>query len=73
MHIVILQTMKTKIKYWSIFNYRLKELTDNVETRNANPNGSSRAMIILLPLLILTVLIEYLWIKIFGGDPGKYA
>ena len=72
MHIEILQNMKTKIKYWKIFNYRLKELTDNVETRNANANGSARALIILVPLLILTVLIKYLWIKIFGGDTKKY-
>ncbi len=28
--------MKTKIKYWKIFNYRLNELTDNVDSKNAN-------------------------------------
>ena len=58
--------MKTKAKYWDIFNYRLKELTDNVDTKNANPSGASRAMLVLVPLLILTALIEYLWVKIFG-------
>jgi len=30
----ILPYMKTQIKYWKIFNYRLKELTDNVDTKN---------------------------------------
>ena len=62
--------MKTKIKYWDIFNYHLKELTDNGDTKNANPSGASRAMIVLIPLLVLTALIEYLWVKIFGGDTG---
>jgi hypothetical protein len=49
--------MSTKVKYWKIFNYRLQELTDNVDTKNANPHGASRAMIVLVPLLIFTALI----------------
>jgi hypothetical protein len=52
--------MSTKVKYWKIFNYRLQELTDNVDTKNANPHGASRAMIVLVPLLIFTALIEFL-------------
>jgi len=60
--------MSTKVKFWKIFNYRLKELTDNVDTRNANPGGASRAMLVMIPLLIFTALIEYLWIFIFGSD-----
>ena len=63
----------TKVKYWKIFNYRLKELTDNVDTKNANPSGASRAMIVLIPLLIFTALIEYLWFLIFGSDTDKYT
>jgi hypothetical protein len=65
--------MSTKVKYWKIFNYRLKELTDNVDTKNANPSGASRAMIVLIPLLIFTALIEYLWVLLFGGDSDKYT
>lgn len=65
--------MKVKIKYWDIFNYRLKELTDNVDTKNANPSGAARAMIVLVPLLIITALLEYLWIIVFGGDKNKYT
>jgi hypothetical protein len=65
--------MKTKIKCWEIFNYRLKELTDNVDTKKANPSGASRAMIVLVPLLIFTALIEYLWVKIFDGNTDKYT
>lgn len=65
--------MKTKIKCWEIFKYRLKELTDNVDTKNANPSGASRAMIVLVPLFIFTALIEYLWVKIFDGNTDKYT
>jgi len=65
--------MSTIVKYWKIFNYHLKELTDNVDTKNANPSGASRAMIVLVPLIIFTALIEYLWVSIFGGDTEKYT
>ena len=65
--------MKIKVKYWDIFNYRLKELTDNVDTKNANPSGASRAMLVLVPLLILVALFVYLWIIIFGGNKNKYT
>jgi hypothetical protein len=65
--------MKVKVKYWGIFNYRLEELTDNVDTKNANPSGVARAMIVLVPLLIITALFEYLWIIIFGGDKNRYT
>lgn len=65
--------MSSKVKYWKIFNYRLKELIDNVDTKNANPSGASRAMIFLVPLLIFSALIEYLWILIFGGYTNKYS
>jgi hypothetical protein len=65
--------MKIKVKYWDIFNYRLKELTDNVDTKNANPSGASRAMLVLVPLLILVALVVYLWIIIFGGNKNKYT
>ncbi len=65
--------MKTKIKYWKIFNYRLKELTDNVDTKNANLSGTSRAMTAIVPLVIITALIEYLWVKIFEGNTDKYT
>ncbi|NPD47763.1 MULTISPECIES: hypothetical protein [unclassified Lentimicrobium] len=54
--------MSTKVKYLIISNYRLKELTDNVDIKNANPSRASRAMIVLIPLLIFPALIEYLWI-----------
>ena len=66
--------MKPKIKYWKIFfNYRLKELTDNVDTKNANGMGAVRVMLILTPLLLLTAFFEYLWLKIFGGNINKYT
>ena len=62
-----------KIRYWKIFNYRLKELTDNVDTKNANGMGAMRAMLILTPLLFITAFFEYLWVKIFGGNIDKYT
>jgi len=65
--------MKTKIKYWKIFNYRLKELTDNVDTKSANGMGAARAMLILTPLLLIAALFEFLWLRIFGGDSNKYT
>lgn len=65
--------MKTKAKYWKIFNYRFKELTDNVDTKNANPSGAARAMIVLVPLLLITALFEYLWIVLFGEDKDGYT
>jgi hypothetical protein len=65
--------MKTKVKYWKVFNYRLKELTDNVDAKNANGMGGMRAMLILTPLLLITALFEYLWLKIFGIDNIKYT
>ncbi|MBN1117961.1 MAG: hypothetical protein JXA77_12185 [Bacteroidales bacterium] len=65
--------MKTKIKYWKIFNYHLKELTDNVDTKNANGMGAMRAMLILTPLLLITAFFEHLWLKIFGGNIDKYT
>ncbi|MFW6042939.1 MAG: hypothetical protein ACOCPW_01135 [Marinilabiliaceae bacterium] len=65
--------MKTKIKYWKIFNYRLKELTDNVDTKNTNLSGASRAMTAIVPFVIITALIEYLWIKVFGGNSNKFT
>jgi hypothetical protein len=65
--------MKTKIKYWKIFNYRLKKLTDNVDTKNANGMGAVRAILILTPLLLITAFFEYLWLRIFGGDLNKYT
>jgi len=65
--------MKIKIKYWKIFNYRLKELTDNVDTKNANLSGTSRAMTAIIPLVIISALIEFLWLKLFGGNTDKYT
>lgn len=65
--------MKTNIKYWKIFNYRLKELTDNVDTKNANGMGAMRAMLILTPLLLITAFFEFLWVKAFGGGINKYT
>ena len=65
--------MNAKVKYWKIFNYRLQELTDNVDTKNANPSGASRAMIVLVPLLIFTALTEFLWVRLFSGNPDKYT
>jgi hypothetical protein len=65
--------LSAKVKYWKIYNYRLEELNNNVDTKNANPSGASRAMIVLIPLLIFTSLIEYLWVRIFGGDSNKYT
>lgn len=65
--------MKTKIKYWKIYNYRLKELTDNVDIKNANLSGISRAMTAIVPLVIIRALIEYLWVKIFGGNTEEYT
>jgi hypothetical protein len=65
--------MNKKVKYWDIYNYRLKELTDNVDTKNSNPSGAARAMIVLIPLLILSALIEYLWVSIFGDKKEKYT
>jgi hypothetical protein len=65
--------MNNKPKYWTIFNYRLKELTDKVDTKNASPSGASRAMIVLVPLLIIAALVEYLWILIFGENTKKYT
>jgi len=58
--------MKTMIKYWKIFNYWLKELTDIVDTKNANGLGSVRVMLVLTPLLRITALFEYLWLRVFG-------
>jgi hypothetical protein len=65
--------MNKKVKYWDIYNYRLKELADNVDTKNSNPSGAARAMIVLIPLLILSALIEYLWVNIFWGNKEKYT
>ena len=58
---------------FKIFIYRLKELTDNVDTKNVNGMGAARAMLILTPLLLITALFEYLWIRIFGGNTNKYT
>ncbi|MBD8490867.1 hypothetical protein IFO69_19095 [Echinicola sp. CAU 1574] len=49
------ENMKTKIKYWRIFNFHLLELTDNVGTKNANGIGGTRAPLILTPFLLITV------------------
>lgn len=65
--------MKPKIKYWKIFNYRLKELTDNVDTKNANGMGAMRAMLILTPLLLIAAFFEYLWVRLFGCKTYKYT
>ena len=65
--------MKHKITYWTIFNYRLKELTDSVNTRNANAGGAARALLILVPLLLITVLFELIWVRLFGGNLTKYT
>ncbi len=54
--------LSTKVKYLKIFNCRLIELTDNVDTKNANPSGTSGAMLVMIPLPNITALIEYLWI-----------
>jgi hypothetical protein len=51
--------MKTKIKYWKIFNYHLKELTDNVDNKNVNWMGTMRTMLVLTPLLLITAPFEY--------------
>ena len=56
-----------------IFNYQLKKLTDNVDTKNVNGMGAIRAMMILTPLLLITAFFEYLWLKIFGGNTDKYT
>ncbi len=53
--------MKTKIKYWKIFNYRLKELTDNIDTKNTHGTGAIRAMLILTPLLLISA-----FLRIYG-------
>lgn len=65
--------MKHKVKYWDIFNYRFKQLTDNINTSNVNLGGASRALIIIIPLLVITSLIEYLWVKIFGCNTERYT
>ena len=65
--------MKHKITYWKIFNYRLKELTGSVNTKNANAGGGARAFLILIPLLFVTVSFELIWVRLFGGDLSKYT
>ena len=45
----------------------------DVDTKNSNPSGAARAMIVLIPLLILSALIEYLWVNIFWGNKEKYT
>jgi hypothetical protein len=63
--------MKRQIKYWDVFNSQLKSLTNNIDTKNANPSGAARAMIILVPLLLISALFEYLWILIFKKNLSK--
>ena len=64
--------MKQKIKYSTIFNYRLKEFSDSVDKKNAN-SGVIRALFIIIPFLFLFVFFEFIWIKIFDGDLNKYT
>jgi len=42
--------MNNKYKYCDIYEYRLKELTDNIDTKSANAGGTARAMIVLIPV-----------------------
>ena len=47
--------------------------TDNIDTQNTNAGGASRALIILIPLYLITSLIEYLWIWIFKKGDSRYT
>jgi hypothetical protein len=60
--------MKEKLKYWDVFNSQLNSLTNNIDTKNANPSGAARAMIVLVPLLLISTLFEFLWILVFKDN-----
>ena len=54
--------MENKLKiglltFLAIPNYRLKELTNNGDTKNSNLSGTSRAMTAIVPLVIIAALI----------------
>lgn len=63
--------MRDKIKYKTIFNYRLNEWTDNIDKSKTNA-GSGRGVFAAIPFLIIIVLIEFVWLRLFGGNIEKY-
>lgn len=66
------KTMSKKVKYWRIFNYRLNDLMDNVDTKNANGSGATRAMLVLTPLLLISALIELIYVRLFNKNTDKF-
>jgi hypothetical protein len=63
--------MKNNIRYGTIFNYRLNEWTDNIDSSKTNA-GSGRGVFIVIPFLIIVVLFEFIWIRLLGGNIERY-
>ena len=70
-HTVRVPNMNNRFKYWDIYDYRFKELPNNIYTKSANVGGASRALLILIPYLAIISLFEYLWKKLFVKKPNN--
>jgi len=57
--------MNNKFKYWEIYDHRFKEITDNVDSKSANP-GTARAILVVIPYTLIISLFEFLWKRLFS-------